>query len=221
MSLWLLGIPAIVIIIAVATVASQPQAKDIDFQAKTKELIHSFIDTGDQIIFEGVIESPVTEFIYVEKQVTETVTLDNGTQVNQTRTVIERVDTSESIVSVSATDRQTGDALVCHLGHQCDVEGKIVLIDPLTNQQVQPPYGFLIQIECISTNHPVMTCNNFKTISSTERTFPDSTFKYTFTTSQTTNPPGKYIATVVITSKYKVNNEFIEETGTREILIAE
>src|SRR3990167_224549 len=209
MSLWLLGVAGIIVIIIVVTYASQPSAKDFDFQANVKAIIHSF-ETGDQIIFDGIIDSPVTEFIYVEKQVTETVTLENGTQINQTKTILEKVDTTKSLVTVSAQDRQTGDTLVCRLGHQCDVTGKITLIDPTTNKEIQPPYGFLINIKCINANHPVMTCNNFKEIVSTERTFPDSTFKYTFTTSQAINPPGDYLATVVITSKFKVNNQYIE-----------
>src|SRR3990167_2741725 len=220
MSLWLLGVAGIIVIIIVVTYASQPSAKDFDFQANVKAIIHSF-DTGDLIIFDRIIESPVTEFIYVEKQVTETVTLENGTQINQTKTVLEKVDTTESLVTVSAQDRQTGDTLICRLGHQCDVTGKITLIDPTTNKEIQPPYGFFIQIECINADHQMMNCNNFNTISVSERTFPDSTFKYTFTTNSAKNPPGDYLATVVITSKFKVNNKFIEETGTREIKIVE
>ena len=211
----LLGIVGILVAIILASIATQPSAKTTDFYKEAKTVIHNFA-TGDSIEFLGEIEAPVTEFIYQEKIITEQVTLENGTQVNQTTTVVEKVPTSD--LSLSVQERQSGDSLTCRLGYQCDIKGKITLINPNNGLEVDPPYGFLITIECITSNNPDVGCNNFDTIQKNWRTDADKSFIYTFTTSKQFHPPGEYMATVVISSLFKNSDgDIIEETGTQKI----
>ena len=216
MSKWLLGIAGVIGLIALLAFVTQGGEKTGEnVYSEARRLIHEF-PTGDQIIFEGNIQEPITEFIYQEKQVTTTTTLDNGTQIEKTETVIEKVPSSE--LQLSVQERQSGDYKVCRLGYQCDISGQITLIDPNTGKEIQPPYGFFLQIECINADHPVMTCNNFDIIVVQERTQSDKSFKYTFTPSASKNPPGDYMATVVITSKFKdARDQYIEFEGTQMI----
>lgn len=186
--------------------------------SEAKKIIHEFGDTGEQIIFFGDPQAPLTEFIYVEKDVTKQVYNNSTKQYeNVTTTELEKIPTSE--VGITSLDLQRGDTKVCKRGNQCKITGEITLIDPNTKLEIAPPYGFFLQVSCESSNDPVMNCNNFTPRIQNIITHADKSFDYTFTTDRN-DPTGFYTVLVSVASKYKSLNpetqleEYVRRDGT-------
>lgn len=183
---------------------------DSNFEASVKQdytearrLVNEFGNSGEEIVFYLDPKPPITEFTYVEKEV-EKIVFNNATGETETVTVkeIEKVPTSE--VSVYSKDRQTGNLKVCKRGHQCDITGEITLIDPVTGLAIDPPYGFLMIIECETSHDPyIQSCQSFSPRVVNDLTFGDKSFKYTFTTDSRKDPLGFYTAQISVTSKFK------------------
>lgn len=193
------------------------ETKDISMDS-TKQLITQFTKSGEYIGLDADPSPPVSKYTYQPKQVTNRITLSNGTEINRTSTVYEQVETKEiSSVLVDAKDRKLNISKICKFGIPCDLTGKINLIDPVTEQRIPAPYAYLITIDCDYRDF----CNLNPSRSSNEVTFPDGSFKYTWTPA----PPvtkGDYRVTVYSTSHYtNVDGEDERRQAFMSILVIE
>lgn len=173
---------------------------------EAQELVKKFGNSGEEIVFYLDPQPPVTEYTYVEKIIEKEV-IDNvtGEITIVEEKELEKVPTSE--VTVYSKDRQTGDIKVCKRGHQCDITGEITLIDPNTGLAIDPPYGFFLSVECDQPNDPLIhSCQAFDTRTQNILTFGDRSFKYTFTTDTRDDPLGFYVASIAVTSKFKITD---------------
>lgn len=186
-----------------------PQSIAIDqekINSEARKLIYEFGNAGENINFYLDPPPPLTEFTTIEQEVTKDV-LNEATGVIETITTTELVEVPTSEIEVYSQDRQTGDRKVCKRGHQCDVTGEITLIDPNTLLPIDPPYGFLLVVEC-ETSHDefIHSCQPFSPRVVNEVTYGDRSFLYTFTTSPKDSPLGIYTVTVQVTSKFMITD---------------
>lgn len=190
---------------------------------EAERLVREFGNSGEKIVFFVDPQPPITEFTYVNKEVEKEVyNYETGEIETITTLELEKVPTSE--VAISSYDRQTANTKVCKRGNQCDINGEITLINPVTGLPVDPPYGFLMSIKCETSTDSVINCQNFTTRTENILTHDENVFSYTFTTNQN-DPTGIYLATVSITSKFKELNpetqltEFIRRDGVLRVEI--
>lgn len=196
---------AMIVIGSIGYLAYESESNiDQSIRRDAKSFIAKFNDYGEQIEIYADPQPPRTEIVYEEKIVEVPVTDENGTIThyeNKTETVaVEKEITSD--VSVQVQDRQTQKYKYCIRGHQCDITGKITLIDPITKNVIDPPYTFSYIVRCLSTNDPHITsCQAWEDRSDTIITFGDRTFAVSFTTDRD-DPLGIYEAEISVTSKF-------------------
>jgi len=201
------------------TSADLQQSIKSDFSeasSQARRLVYEFGNAGEQIAFFQDPQAPVTEWTFVEQEVTKDIVNDiTGEIETVTQTELVKVKTSE--VEIYSQDRQTGDRKVCKRGHQCDITGEITLIDPNTSLVIDPPYGFLMIVECETSNDEfIHSCQPFNPRVVNQVTYGDRSFKYTFVTSKKDSPLGIYTATVQVTSKFMVTDP---ETGLQKPVV--
>jgi hypothetical protein len=162
----------------------------IDYQSEARQLITQFTKSGEYIGFDVDPNPPVTQYTYKQKELLRTVTLANGTQINQTETVYEQVETPQTSISIGIQDRNLQQPKICKLGYQCDITGMINLIDPLTEKKIPPPYPY-----------------------------SDGTFRYTWIPTEKIGI-GEFRATIYVTSKYtNQDNENERRIAVRTIQV--
>ena len=185
----------------------------------TRQLITQFTKSGEYIGFDVDPTPPVTTYRYEPVEKTRTVTLDDGSIVNRTETVYEKVEVKEqTTLSVDVSDRILKQSKICKLGYQCDITGTISLIDPTTDKKIPPPYSYLATIDCDFRDF----CNLGSALSSNEATFGDGSFKYTWIPTPAQGI-GEYRLTIYVISHFtnQDTNENERRIAVRNIEVIE
>jgi len=203
LGLWYLAIvPIVLVSFGFFALQDEDELKDIqeNIEAEAMKKIQTFGDSGEYVEWDLLPLPPKQEYIWQQTEVQVEKEVD-GKIILVNETITEKVLTAESEILMELKDRQSGDTRVCKRGHQCDVTGKIILIDPISGLQLKP-IMFHYQIICRTSQDPVLICDNYTGLTDTILSYPDSTFKVSFTTNQN-DPTGMYELFVRATSKYK------------------
>ena len=200
--IYLIAIVAIIGGLVLLAYDNNPSVLD-ESHREARALIQTFGD--ESIAFDLEPQPPKTEFIYIEVEKEVEVTNENGTITTQNQTTLEKVPTSEIYSEIA--DRQTGNIKIVKRGHQADITGTIILLDPVTQIQIPPPYSFHFTLDCASDNE---WCN-LDPIGVNEITDGQGKFKYTWTTTSK-DSLGSYVAFVRITS------QALDSNGNRQVL---
>jgi len=241
MSATLYGIGIIGLVVLMVYIAYETDfAEDTTIRKEAEAFIFKYNDYGEQIEIFKDPTPPQSEDQYRYEEVAVIAVDEEGNtfkcdedlklkDCDGTKLIVGNL-TKVSEIITEVQDRQTLKYKVCKLGHQCDIAGKITLINPITKAEIDPPYGFAYVIRCVESDAQNLkigrrTCDDFEDRTETIISFPDASFLISFTTTGS-NPPGIYEAII------KVNSHFteitpdgrevqLERTAIQEILIVE
>lgn len=175
-----------------------PNEKISTAEDQARQLITQFTKSGEYIGFDIDPSPPVTTYRYEPVQKTRQITFENGTTLNRTETVYEKIENQPATtLSVDIQDRVLKQSKICKLGYQCDITGTISLVDPTTDKKIPPPYSYLATIDCDFRDF----CNLGSALSSNEATFGDGSFKYTWIPTPKQGI-GEYRLTIYVISHY-------------------
>lgn len=170
---------------------------------KANEIMRQYPD-GSVLGFTQEPQPPVNEFIYREVEISELVTDPSGTTTvvttNQTLAVPIEDATPEELISsgyITQKDIQEGVIELCKLGHQCEIEGRMTLVD-IYGFPVDPPYIYSILISCSQR----LDCTGRQFSANGEFTDPNGGFRYRFTTAESLDTKGDYTAVLQTRSTY-------------------
>ena len=187
-----------------------PQQDSIPYNNDVQQLITTFTKSGEYIGFDMDVAPPITKYVYDAQKNIAGKILDNGTISPVTQEEVKELST----LNVNIQDRKLNQIKICKMGYQCDITGTINLIDPHTGNRIPPPYAYLIMIGCDYREFCAMN----PSLGSNEATFPDGTFKYTWTVSEKVTV-GEYEVSVYVPSYY--TNENGEQENRLAVTIIE
>jgi hypothetical protein len=162
----------------------------------------------ESIAFDLEPQPPSTEFTYIQEiEEAEVIVVDeqgNETTEIQNVTTTKKVLTSE--IYAELKDRQTGQIKIVKQGHQADITGTIILIDPVTTGTISPPYSLHFTLDCNFRNGCTTDPIGINTITDGE-----GKFKYTWSTSGR-DTIGEYHAFV------RVSSQTLDGHGNKQVL---
>ncbi len=199
--IYLVGILVIIGGLVLLAYDNNPNVLDQSHK-EARTLLATFGD--ESIAFDLEPQAPKTEFVYIEVEKEVEVVADDGTITTENQTSLEKVPTSEIYGEIS--DRQTGNTKIVKRGHQSDITGTIILLDPVTQTRIPPPYSYQLTLDCDFREW----CNT-NPIGINSNTDGEGKFKYTWTTTSK-DSLGEYKIFVRITS------QALDSNGNRQVL---
>jgi hypothetical protein len=188
----------VILVVFVFVISSLPGKPKVPYDDEARQLITQFTKSGEYIGFDVDPLPPVTKYVYdVNQQITGIVSA-NGTVTPVTEEEAKEL----SLLTLDVQDRELSQSKICKKGYQCDITGKIVLVDPETGDKLPPPHKYSLTIDCDYRDFCALSPSlSIKPTLS----FNDGTFKYTFVVTEKI-PTGEYHVTVFVTSFYTSND---------------
>mgnify|MGYP001576759002 CR=1 FL=1 len=171
-----------------------PEQQITPYDDEARRLITQFTESGEYIGFDIEPSPPVTKYVYDSNNVITGKVDGSGNIIPVTEEEVKEL----SNVDLNVQDRILNESKICKMGYQCDITGKILLIDPSTGERIPPPYKYSLTIDCDYRDY--CTLSPSVSIKPT-LTFNDGTFKYPFVVTEKITV-GEYRVTVFVTSYY-------------------